>query len=207
MFRPNRIGTPVFHTDTQATSSAALTFGTQAISSTTLPITPVNGTPILDFGETKYNYNGAVTLVPALQKITIVQQFTVSQPLVGDAAGVELNGGGLFVFDKTCLIQPFIVRLTNGATNTLVSGTTTDYPTFIADPILPLEVTAANRFVALRYQTQVVLKRDLGPVGGVYAHGFQISCGTAHTPGGFQAQFSVRQLNDQQSVRYRDTLR
>lgn len=207
MFRPNRIGTPLFHTDTQTTSSAALTFGTQAITSTTLPLTPINGIPVGDFGQTKYIYTGTPTLIPALQKITIVQQFQIQQPLDGDAAGVEVNGGFYIALDKTCAIVPFVVQLTNAPTATLVSGTTTDYPTFFGTPIQPVEATAATRFVSLTYREQIVIRNANGIVGGNYAHGIMITCATAHTPGTFQAQLSVRQLNDQLNVGYRDTLR
>jgi len=207
MFKPNRVGTPVIHTITGVDNNAAFTLQLNGNSVMAQPFNVINAAPVLDFGRSQINWTAAARVQTNSNKSAFVQQFTVTQPVAGDTVGVELNGSLFITAPNDIIIQPAIMRIP--AQGAIWAGTTAnDVPTPIAPPVEILDNVAArtNTIRAAQYQSKVIIQD--AAVGGSYAHGFIIyNAGVDFNITGLKMIASVRQLNDQQGIGYRDTLR
>jgi len=211
MFKVNRVGTPIIHTDQQIDRGTAYTISSLSWNSNQTPFNAVNGAQTLgDFGETKAMVRAAGSNFPASTKCAIVQQFTVPKPVEGDVVGVELNGSIMWLAYRRFLIKPFIAFVTTPATTNMGAGITDDFPTHFGEGLDPETApTAAGEWLSASYQTQVILRRPTaGGPEGVYVHGFQVwNTGADATPDGFNAEFSLRQVTNSGQLRYTDQLR
>lgn len=202
MFRPNRIGTPVIHDDTGANNAAAFTSGAQNLNAPTNTINIINPTAQLDFGRNSMHwYAGVNYAIPVTSKAAFGQQFVISPPIDGDAVGLELLGSFSTNLPADALMRPIFGRLLNAATATLQPVDFAGNPTGFGD--------ASNNGASLRtvtYKEQFVI--SAASAGGLFGHGVQIQTWSAATAiYFFNCEFSIRQLNDQQNIAYRDTRR
>lgn len=207
MFKPNRVGTPIIHTITGVDNTAAFTYQLNGNSAMLQPFNVINASPVLDFGRSQVNWVAAARVHTNSNKSAFVQQFTVTQPLNGDTVGVELNGALWLTAPNDIIMQPALMRITaQGAL--WGGGTANDVPTPIAPPVEILDNVAArtNTIRACQYRATAIIKD--AAVGGTYAHGVIIyNAGVDFNITALKMTASVRQLNDQQNVGYRDTLR
>lgn len=209
MFRPDRIGTPTFHEQAFTPSTVNFTPASSLIASAVWNANVINANPVADLGRSALQWTGSEAIT-AGHKWALGQQFTVTQPVAGDAVGFELNGSILIQANHALIIVPFIQKLSAAGSTTLEGVVGADMPT-------PLPLPSGSAFAASdsairvhNYQTRVVERNTaVGAVAGTYIHGFSlIDAGFAgYTTTFFQVVCSVRQLNDQQTVGYRDTLR
>lgn len=211
MFRPNRIGTPVIYE-----SDATVTPATTAPNMSTFA-TPeylgniVNATVRGDFGQHALQWiPSAPQTLTANRKWWIGFQFTVTEPLQGDVTGVECNGAIAIrsVYTDTTVI-PFIGRLTAPGITTLATGTV-NHPQFLNNPNVASKEIAGvvAKDLSHSFQQQVIIKRTANvTLAGTYVLGHIFWMETGGTFTRIDTQYSVRQLNDQQTIGYRDTLR
>lgn len=205
MFRANRIGHPVIHQQSNTTNTtntwAAGTLNTAAFSAANV----VNASPLLDFGQSRLHWNATQSLAAAT-KYGITQQFTITQPLNGDTVGVELCGSIIVDASLNVLLIPFFARTTGAAATVLGVVNFLDQPTFF-------DCDKQNNDISTRLAQTMFYKEELiiqaSSIGATYVHGFAIMNTTAGAiPITYMdVQFSERQLNDQQSIGYRDTRR
>lgn len=206
MFRPNRVGTPyIYETSDGASSADYVVAELDPAASSTYIVNAVNGTPVLDFGYTNLYIIRSETQ-NAQRRGGYGQQFTVTRPLAGDAVGLEITGSlHASAMPSDAIIVPYIGK-SAAAVAFLASLTMTGQPrTFQPYSLRTPAVTVSPQ--AHSYKEQIVI-RDTSRAFGAYSHGFLILTGaTAWTLTNLALNFAVRQLNDQQDVGYRDTLR
>lgn len=199
MFRPNRIGTPVIHTDDYNTAAGAFTPVGSSFASNAM-----NALPVGDFGRSALLWNGTPIAAPSVWGLA--QQFTVQAPLNGDTVGFELNFALEGEFPANAQFVPFVFQATSAAGGTLqplaaYQGVTLLEPAVNGQPL----ASTGTIYRHTGYQTQVIQKRQLP--AGTYGHGLRVFGNGSWNIGYFFAVASIRQLNDQQFVGYRDTLR
>jgi len=215
MFRPNRIGTPTFHSSAKTTSTADLDLAQEALTGTTFPFTVINATPVADVGRSTLLWTGAAAeAVTGARRFMLVQQFTVTEPLNGDAVGVELNASIVGPIPQCAWWEPVLFKMTAALGTIGASGNAADTPQTLHGPAIlyssgQLPTVETLTWQQRAYRDQVVYLGAAGSIAGTYAHGFRC-WGIGPTNWSlttFHMTASVRQLNDQQSVGYRDTLR
>jgi len=207
MFRPNRIGTPKIWQDNATASVTAFTMNTELLTSAIFGGNVINAAAQADFGRDAVYWTAAARTIPLSAKWCIGQQFTVTQPISGDTVGLELNGGLLIHITGSTIIQPFVAKVATPAMAAQWDAFDVSGPTLLMQPWND----RSNLGNARTYRDQVVLNGSNSTIAGTYVHGFCIS-ESATTPAAvtfthLYAEFSVRQLNDQQDVSYRDTRR
>lgn len=206
MFRPNRIGTPWAHSVNSADSNVNFTLGANAIAALAQPANIINAVPALDFNRYSLNWQGTESL-PAGNKCAFMHQFTVTRPIQGDAVGLELVGAIRGTFPDNAIIRPIVGKLAAAATSVMQDLTLTDVPTSFGTPAAPDGGTGAAQWRAHSYQEQMLVHYT--PAEGVFAHGFEIcniGAGAVNISA-LKMDVWIRQLNDQQDIGYRDTLR
>jgi len=211
MFRPNRVGTPNIHyIPIHSNSTVAFTEATQDYNADANSYNVVNAAPVSAFGQTSIKWTGAES-IPGNDKWGLGQQITVDAPLAGDTVGLEIMGSLNLSFPKPCIIQPVLTKLAAATGAVMAVATGASLATQVAPAKTPID-TMAGTFLWHNhyYRTQCIIRgTDSADVAGTYLHGFPIFSldGAAVDVVWFEAMFSVRQLNDQQDVAYRDTLR
>ncbi|QXP08660.1 MAG: hypothetical protein [Arizlama microvirus] len=209
MFRPNRIGTPIIHTPTTNFSTADITLAQNTRATVGHPCNIMNAAAVADFGFTSLTWN-ATEAVTANYKFGIAQQFTVTEPISGDAVGIELNFNGAFLLPASTMVCGFFGRLSAATAAVLANTATNENAHYFAAHQIQDPVDDTLIMTSFSYQEQLVL-RDTDPtvLAGTYAHGIAIfdNSGAGWNFTQFHAAASVRQLNDQESVGYRDTRR
>lgn len=209
MFRPNRIGTPRLYQTTIVDNTSNWTPNSNLA---VLPIVTgnvINASPLADFGFTNLTWDGVAETLTLSHKIALLQQFAITQPLAGDTVGLELEAHLDILLNKPHMIVPIFTRLTAAGGAVLASVTTgAGIGARRIGPASYGVAQATQLWSAADYVTQCV-QNDSVAVNGIYGHGFLIYLAdTADTTlTAFHMQAGVRQLNDQQSVGYRDTLR
>lgn len=208
MFKPNRVGTPWQHQpENTSTSAAAITTTTRPYYEALIWGNVINAAPALDFAADGINWVGTPQNLTASHRIALVQQFSVTQPLEGDTVGVELQGSILFQSKCSILITPIFYKMEAGLSGLLAGADSSEMPKVFGTPLNSIPASAVATVRAHTYKEQIIINSTT--VGGVYAHGFAISDpeGAVISLSYFSMHASVRQLNDQQSIGYRDTLR
>lgn len=207
MFRPNRIGTPVIHTSTANDNADNYTEGEALWTAVGQPFNVINASPVLDFGRSQLNWNGTKNFA-ALTETALVQQVTVTEPLAGDTVGLELNGSITFLGNQNSVLRPVFFKMSAALGTVLANGSSADAVTQIGPALMP-DRTAGGSLRSHWYKETIIFRGTAGSIGGTYAHGFAIldNSNAAWTMNWFDMMASVRQLNDQQSIGYRDTLR
>lgn len=207
MFRANRIGTPVFFENTVTESAIDWTINANNVGDEVVTANVINSVPILDLGYTNLTWLGAAENLAAGGKFALVQQVTVTEPTVGDAVGIEINGAIDILAATNIGLVPVFFKATTAAGALLGSIQANAGAVRFAQG--RRFTGAANIYESLSYKEQVVIKSTLGQVAGTYCHGFLIYNHTAanYALTNFHMQCSARQLNDQQNVQYRDTRR
>lgn len=207
MFRADRIGTPVLHqANTPVTSVANPALQANSVNLNVVNGHQVNAVNVLDFGVTNLQWVPATA--PTLadgQQVFMGQVVTLTPPIAGDAFGFELIGGIRLRSDASLAIVPIFVSLST-ITGTLLGQISSLTPyAQIAEGLQPGTAASANRNHF--YKTQVV--HNTPSSGIVIAHGFLIqnASGAGRVLTSMTLDFGVRQLNDQQSISYRDTRR
>jgi hypothetical protein len=209
MFRPNRIGTPWIYKPNPVSGTSAWTPNNQPNTSNTIGFNVINQVPVLDFGRSQFNWTGAAVNITASNRVAIVQQISITAPQGGDTVGLELMGSLDIDVASTTQMLPIFGKIQGSIPAGQLAAGTTIGPCIIGQA--PGGNTANVRSRAHVYKEQVIVNNDGADVSGVYVHGFLLQ--EAHTtpaavPISFlQASYGVRQLNDQQSIGYRDTLR
>lgn len=210
MFRPNRIGTPLIHMMTQASTAAAWVMNASAINLPGITGNVINAVPQLDFGFDALMASNTGSGLGNNQQAAILQQFTVTAPLAGDTVGFELNAGFYGIMDRRVVIIPILAKLAAAGVTVLAAVNSNSYhPVFIDEykDQTDTEGTDAG-YIGCQYRNIQVIHKDATPAG-VYAHGFLLINSSGGSTGFsvMKMNASVRQLNDQQTVGYRDTLR
>lgn len=207
MFRPNRVGTPYIFSETSNVVTADYTpVESDPTGNSAYTGNAINATPLLDFGQTSLYIARAETYAAA-RRSGFIHQFTISQPLAGDVAGLELIGHITTLIPGDACITPFFGKR-NGTAALLGSvsfGNGSAIQIGPSSPAIPGNTTAAVR--SLSFQAQVIV-RDTTLAFGDFGAGFFINTGA--TPWSFtwaHISASIRQLNDQENIGYRDTLR
>ena len=208
MFRPNRIGTPNIHSLDDTRSSVSWSVNTFTLANQSWGCNVINATPVTDFGRSALTWDGTTAAAVANGLVVAIgQQFTITTPIQGDTTGIELNGAIEIQAPENTPLVPIFGRLVSAGGSVLAGPSGADTFTIIEEPsIRPVAGTVATQLFH-RYQTQLIM-RATDPAG-TYFHGFRMvnQSGAAWTPTRLRMQCSVRQLNDQQTIRYRDTLR
>lgn len=207
MFRPNRIGTPRIYQSSTTANAAAWTLTAQGNGSIGATGNVINAAAIADFGMSALNNTNAQNLAID-NAFCLVQQFTVTKPLSGNTVGVELNASLKLKTDRRVIIKPVLFKAATAAGTVLGAVSSVGVaPVSIAPEFLPGSAALTDWF-GFSYQTQVIIQ-DASAVEGTYCHGFQIgnNTGAALSIAAFQMDASLRQLNDQQAIGYKDTLR
>lgn len=206
MFKPNRVGSPLIHMSSNASTSSNATLGNDDPTTTTFRANNINTTPQADFGEDHLYYTGTSAVTNG-RRFMIGQQFTVSTPLSGPASvrGVELRGGWTAKVPHGLQVVPFITKMASAAASNMAL-TAVAFPTLFRAWQQPL---ASDTLVYkhFSYKEDVILKYT--DVAGTYMHGFMAydNAAAGWNLTMFHMMCSVRQLNDQQGVGYADTLR
>lgn len=212
MFRPNRIGTPVIHDSTANESTADYTLQQRVWTSVVQPYNVINAIPVGDFGRSQLNWSGNKVL-DALKQCAQAQQFTVQAPAEGDTVGIELNGYFTVYCAARLTLRPIFFRQEAALSTLLQGGDSGDSPTGIGEGLQGDVAAAQTKYEirTLRYQTQIIAKSTSSiAVAGPYAHGLAFINPHATETAAItwvNSVCSVRQLNNQQDVGYRDTLR
>jgi len=205
MFRPNRIGTPYIMDVGGVDNTSAFTISTQANSSAFYAGNVINAIPVGDYGRSHLHWAGAARTLPASNKWCIGQQFTVTPPIGGDVVGVEVSGSINIPLTSNTGIMAFLGKLTEAS-----SGVLDDFAT-AAPMLMPITNGGVSGLRTPSYKEQVIIRDVADGVGGTYVHGFVFLEGAttpaAQTFAWFDGFCSIRQLNDQQDIGYRDTLR
>lgn len=207
MFRPNRVGTPNIHNVAQVDTTATFTPNVGAITAGVVTGNIINALAGSDFNRDAINWSGSEGMA-ANSKLGLAQSFAVTKPLEGDTVGMELMGGLVLTCLPETLVVPFVGNV-DAAPGTVLANFATSYqPTFLdLEPVAsPQEAIATGprpRF--FKYRTQVIMNGI--NTSRTMVHGFIIYNTTSQNLTQFQMQASVRQLNDQQTIGYRDTLR
>lgn len=206
MFRPNRIGTPWIHQNNFLTNDDSNWLNEIVATSPLYPGNVINAVPLGDFGRSFLQWNGTETLAAAF-KASIVQQFVISPPIQGDTVGVEIAASIITDLPPSTIIIPFFntLQAAGGTTLAPVAGSTG--PTYLEQQAIPNNAVTTAIFRHCSYKTQVIV-RDPN-LAGIYCHGFAFLNGSASPASTslIEMNAEVRQLNDQQDIGYRDTLR
>lgn len=208
MFRPNRIGTPNILKNAFTGDTTAFTVNEGVLTDAAWYGNVFNANPVLDFGRSDVYWAGTARTLTASKRWCLFHQFTVTQPLAGDTVGIELNFSFVGHFSSGNIgMVPVIGKIAS-------AGTTIWDAKQIAGPsIVPIIGRLVNNLAIQggTYREQVIINDDPATVAGTYVHGFALyeatSTPTNITFDSLYAVASVRQLNDQQSIGYRDTLR
>lgn len=205
MFRPNRIGTPNIHQNTGVGSVANFTWTNRAINDSSYSFNVINASPLADFGYSNINWAGTETITSG-NRVGVGQQFTVTKPLAGNVVGIELTGHITLTFPGNSLIVPMFGKVTAAAGALWDPVTVSDQPCQLDVALMPVPGATTGQYRNGYYKTQVITEVD---EGATYVHGFQLLnfAGAGYDVSWISAGFGVRQLNDQQDVNYRDTLR
>jgi len=166
----------------------------------------INAAPVLDLGVSSIRYEPVVpTTFNDNNTVVFGQQFTVTEPQVGNIVGVELNAGIRILAPTKVEIVPIMYRITAAAGAAMGNITGATFPQQIAPGVV--NQSAATEFMTAHYTTQAIILA--APVAGTYVHGFGVinNSGAAMTVSFMSMHASVRQLNDQQNQEYRDTRR
>lgn len=209
MFRPDRIGTPFFHSEQTSTSSV-----TTALVSTTpftaLQPSVINATPLSVYDRFDLRWNSATAKsVAAFQRSGLVAQVTVPPPVNGNVVGIEVCAQLTIL--SNLLIVPIFTELTNTPAAVLANATTNGAITQLKDTCdYGVAQAASNVFQSVGFKENILI-RDVtsDDPSGLYAFGFALYNGTAvaSTFTDFYMQVAVRQLLDQPGVEYADTRR
>lgn len=208
MFRPNRIGTPyILDNSLDDDDTSSYTVAEDAVSTAAFHANIINAAPLQDFGRTSLYWTGAARTLTASKRMAIAGQFTITPPLAGDVVGVELMGAIQFPCTGNISVQPFIAKAQSTAGAVLASVALYQPQLLPVDPIASQGQNLRN----MSYRNQVIIRQPTLTLDGTYVHGFLITEAQT-TPANitwtwFFAQYGIRQLNDQQDVGYRDTLR
>lgn len=209
MFRPNRIGTPVIHTQDESIVNNIPTPSTDAGTSNVWRTNIINPVPIQDFGRSALRWTGGPFNIPPGNRCSITQQFTVTQPMAGDVRGVELNFSFYGGLPDECQLTGFIAKVPTGSYTAMGLATIQQLPTHFRGAYETGFKSDANTFRHMAYQEQVVIRGGEVSLPGTYVHGVMISNNDSNSAQllQFLAVGSVRQLNDQQLIGYADTLK
>lgn len=205
MFRPNRIGTPVIRQPSGPTITATSWTIDQASQTSGAAVgTICNGTPLADFGEVNAYYQS--TTVQALtggNKSGIWAQFSATTPLNGDTIGFELIGSLWIVASLGVHIMPGFTEMNSAGPSNFspLSARTIS----VASLNFQGWNNSHNTIHASTFKEQVILNK--ATAAGTYAFGFELIGGVTTNLSTFHASFGLRQLNDQQTIGYRDTRR
>lgn len=209
MFRPNRIGTPFVYQPDFTGDTSSFTVSDEPTAGALFGANIINAAPVLDFGRSELSWTGAARTLLASNRMAIAQQFTVTEPIDGDTVGVELLGGLEWQAATTAVAFTAFIAKIAAATSGVLAATTFAGPTFLPTTSLP-NTGGVWRYVTA-INTAIIRAPTKADVAGTYIHGFILtessSTPTNHTFTHFSTQLSVRQLNDQQNVGYRDTRR
>ena len=207
MFRPDRIGTPVFHDQDFLSSVIDFSFGAATKEQLLTYFQCINVGLPNTYGRTALNWTGSES-VAANAKVGFGYQFTVTEPLGGRANGVlvECNGAFMLPVSSRALIQPFFAKVGTAGATILEAVAVEGNITPMGEPLQALPDTAADIWRSVVYKQQVVIAQSA--VAGVYAQGIQIFTGDdAWDCTALKAICSVRQFNDVQALNYQDPLR
>lgn len=214
MFKPNRVGTPNFWTLRDATvkTDAPVNFAESNFVAQDATGNCINATPLSDYGTANLMYDIIGETVAANQKIMILAQFEVTPPQQGTIVGVELQGSMVMATVGAVRMAPIFAQAQPDQVLTGVLDTIdlTYIPMLLSNEAGHLEVGALDTKIR-HFKTQVVMEYadPSGPSIGPYVFGwaFYNATGGAVPIYGFETHLSIRQLNDQQFIGYRDTLR
>lgn len=208
MFRANRIGTPLIHTSDTVSDTSAFTIGERLIASAAIYANVINASPVQDFAKSHLIWVGSARTISSGYKWGIGQQVTVTEPQVGDTSGLEINGAFRGPIPASTLVVPFFAKL-DGAGGAVLEVRQTSGPMtqFQPKPIYAGTDDAIQN-IGHAYRENVLI-RNTTAIAGTYIHGFMFynNVGASFTIDNFDMSCSVRQLNDQENVAYRDTRR
>lgn len=206
MFKPNRVGTPVIAGSDTASSIAALAPTFRDADEDTFSTNFINAAPGGEYAQRGLNWKN-VTAVANQKRFGLALQFTVSQPIAGDTIGFEISFGLQTIVPQYFSASPVVGRV-NAGSGLFSSSNFVGQPTPLDSdaPYIPAAGTVMRQHYALR---QVIFRATNPTVGGTYAAGYQFFnlSGSSFNFYWFNMHIGVRQLNYQETVGYRDTLR
>lgn len=208
MFRADRIGSPYIHQGTSNNSVAAFTLNVLGLTSNSWNGNVISSAPLLDFGRLALTWNGTPVSLPAGNRCSFLMPFTITEPLNGDTVGVEMAAAITLNCNDNLALRPIFGKLVAAGGATLAQVTFADFPTrFGKTQTAPVGATGASSHRFYQYKDELIVQYPSGSVGGPYAHGVEVlnQSGAASSIAALQMSASVRQLNDQQTIGYRDT--
>ena len=148
-------------------------------------------------------------IVPANKRMGLYLQFQITEPLAGDVVGVEATfsyGTGLTPGIAIC---PVFFRAHNAAVALMGNIYSSDFPMYGRSQDWQ-PTSSPYQWVSIAGREQYVVGHaPVALLPGTYCHGITVwnTTGADYTLYNQKAYFGIRQLNDQQGVGYRDTLR
>lgn len=204
MFRPNRIGTPKIYQEANYAEINDYDVVANNVTSDIWQVNNINATPQLDFGRNAMKFSGSESIPAQTLRFGICQLVTITAPIDGDTVGIELNGAIVSQVPADIIVVPFFAKVDAWTSNLM--GNVTLQP----NPMIFNAITQKSAGYLNTAYTQSVIKQGITgqAVAGLHAHGFLFyQPANAWNWVHWEVDFSVRQLNDQQEVGYRDTLR
>lgn len=208
MFRDNRIGTPVIHTNDGVSNTGGFTCQDVIATSANIGGNVINASAISEFGSTILHWAGTVADgVANGSNWSIGQWFTVAKPPVGNAVGIALGASLRIDCPNATPIRPVLCKVQANPSSLLSAIAAADGYQQIAEPDNPViydtNISVRSHF----YKTQVVIHGD--DIEGSYFHGFLMgnNTGAEWNPTIIQCSAFIRQLTDQTDIRYLDLRR
>lgn len=212
MFKPNRVGTPLIWTPVFTQSNIAWVPNSNANVLGIVEGNVINAAPDADIGATMLSWQGAAVNIPNGEKLALLHQFTIANPIEGNVVGLELSADLNISIETGALIQPIFCKLTAPGAGAILDPVASGIGGIRFDPVSPHQVGgSAAAWRSCNYEDKQVIVRDptRTDIAGTYAHGFLIvnTKGANNPIDAFHMHGAVRQLNYQPSTGYRDTLR
>lgn len=211
MFRANRIGSPYILEPNTALDANAYNLNKSANNIAGHTGNVINAVPSGDFGEVALMSSNTGTGLNNNEKVALLHQFTVTEPLQGNVVGFELQASLMILTSRLHIIRPIAFKLQAAGAAVLDPVTSNGQHGIQLGEAKQYEdiQTTDDGWIAINYKEQLIFRSSPGNIGGTFGHGFEIYNGTGANSSfsAFKMQASVRQLNDQADVAYRDTRR
>lgn len=222
MFKPNRVGTPnIFDPNDQGTITDAVLFEESDFMVENAPVNIINVSPLSNFGSAALLWNGTNDAITTQKRIMIGAQFVIQPPNLNlqNVVGLELISTITIAADNAGRLTPYLARME-------------DDPTPLTDPLQVMNIDTncwpynlanqsggftSNVFshgavisaLSLSCISQVVVRDDSKQFQNIFSFGWSIyNQGASNINlAAFEMTAAIRQLNDQEFIQYRDTLR
>lgn len=210
MFKPNRVGTPTFHSTGSVNYTGAWTINLTGSQLLAVSGNVINASPAGIFDHICVTYQGTPKAITNGNKWALLYQYSIQKPLAGNTVGFDANFGVSILCSNLISVEPIVCKLNLAGGATLAAVSSIAGTTRLGEGFNPNVPTANGRVqwnhYAYKEQFAVYDPTDLS---GVYAHGLMFVNNEAAPldVSGFHASAAIRQLSDTRLARYQDPYR